>query len=92
MYIQIKEGKLMKHAVNFRLSKQAITTLSLLEKKMHTSKTDIIERALQSYAKKKIANQDTLMRYAGMLNQQEADDMLENIKSSRRNKRMRVKL
>ena len=73
----------MKQAVNFRLSRQSIATLAMLEKKLHTSKTAIIEQALQNYAKKKIANQDTLMSYAGILSEHEADDMLHIIKSSR---------
>lgn len=81
-----------KRAASFRLSNQATLTLSFLEQKMGTSKTDIIERALQFYAKKKIANQDTLMGYAGILNEKEADHMLDTIKSSRRNKKLGVKL
>lgn len=42
----------MKQVVNFRLSNRAISTLSMLEDKTHNSKTAIIEKALQLYAKK----------------------------------------
>jgi len=76
----------MKQVVNFRLSTSATTTLSILEKKLHTSKTAIVEQALQSYAKKKLLNQKGLLEYAGILGAQEADSMLLIIESSKHNK------
>lgn len=76
----------MKKAVNFRLSEQAIAILLLLENKMHTTKTAILESALLEYAKEKTISQNTLMHYAGMLSHQDGDDMLKNIKSRRRKK------
>ena len=42
----------MKHAVNFRLSKQATTSLLLLARRLNTSKIAIVKKALDLYAKK----------------------------------------
>lgn len=82
----------MKRAVNFRLSNQATTTLSILEKRMHTSKTEVIEQALKLYAKTKLPQQEILLGYAGILSKDEADKMLHDIRSNRRNKNLEVKL
>jgi predicted transcriptional regulator len=76
----------MKQAVNFRLSAQTIHTLYLLEEKMHATKTAIIEVALQAYAKQKLHPHNGLLSFAGMLDNDEANNMLKNIKKSRRNK------
>jgi hypothetical protein len=77
----------MKHAVNFRLSTDSIHILAILEKKLHTSKTDVIEKALQAYAKKKLTAQNSLLQFSGTLNEQEAAEMLDIIKTSRKNKK-----
>ncbi len=82
----------MKQAVNFRLTNRAISTLCLLESKMHTSKTDIVEKALQFYAAKELSRQSELLGFAGILSDQEADAMLMVIRSNKNNKELKVKL
>lgn len=74
----------MKQAINFRLSKQAITVLSLLAESLELSKTEILERALQSYFELHNAEQHSpLMAFAGILSNEDADDMLKSIYNSR---------
>jgi hypothetical protein len=82
----------MKQAVNFRLNHQAIIALSLLEKQLRASKTAIIERALAFYAKKELADQKSILQYAGILNEQEAQVMLDTIQSSKHNKDIEIDL
>lgn len=77
----------MKRAVNFRLSPQSINLLSILEKKLHTSKTDVVEQALQVYAQKKLTKQNSLLQFAGILDEEEAAEMLAIIKTSRQNRK-----
>jgi len=76
----------MKQAMNFRLSNQVISILSMLEQETHSSKTAIVEKALQYYAKKKLANQNNILQYAGILGDKEADAMLALIQSNKHNK------
>lgn len=82
----------MKQVVNFRLSKQAINVLGVLEKKLHYSKTAIVEKALQLYAKKEFAKQAAILKYAGSLNKQDAEGMLVSIRESKHNKDIQAEL
>lgn len=82
----------MRRAVNFRLSHEAIGVLSMLEEELSVSKTAVVEQALQLYARKKRKPKNSFMAYAGMLSEEEGDAMLAVIKSSRHNKKMKVKL
>ena len=77
---------MMKQAVNFRLSQQTMYALSLLEEKLHASKTRVVEIALQAYAKQKLPLKNTLLAYAGVLGENEAENLLHHIKTNRRNK------
>lgn len=82
----------MKKATNFRLSNQTTRTLSLLEKKMHLSKTTIVEKAIQFYAKKELASQHPLLKFSGILDDDEADSMLESIREHKHNKDTEIEL
>lgn len=82
----------MKQVVNFRLSNRAITALSMLEDKMHISKTAVIEEALQLYAKKVLRPQGEIFEFAGILSDKEADSILEAIESSKTNKDIDIDL
>ena len=82
----------MKQAVNFRLDHQAILALSLLEKQLQASKTDIVEQAIKLYAKKTLPKKNTLIQYAGSMSHEEAESMLKQIKKSKRNKTLKVDL
>lgn len=81
-----------KKPANFRLSHQTMMILIRLEKTLHTSKTDIVEKALQYYANQQGQFNNTLMRFAGIFSEKESDAMLSIIKHDRRNKTMQVKL
>ena len=72
--------------MNFKFNHHTIAILAMLEKRLHTSKTAIIEKALQLYAKKELLGQKLILRFAGILSDKEADSMLITIKSSRHNK------
>jgi predicted transcriptional regulator len=82
----------MKRVVNFRLSEQAVHVLLELEKKMHYSKTAIVENALQMYAKKELGKQAAILKFAGSLNEQDADIMLDEIYENKHNKDIQVEL
>lgn len=80
----------MKQSVNFRLSNKANTTLLLLAKKLEISKTAIIEEAIACFAKKAIHKENVLLKHAGVLNEQDADEILHAIKTSRKSKKTQV--
>ena len=82
----------MKQAMNFRFSSQAVTTLSILTKKLHLSKTALLEQAIQSYAKKSLPKRNSLMEYAGVLQETEAEKILLTIKSNKHSKTIRADL
>lgn len=74
----------MKQAINFRLSKHSITVLSVLAQRLELTKTEIVEKALQAYFEKEYVEQHSpLMAFAGILSNDDADDMLQAIYSSR---------
>ncbi len=77
----------MKQFVNFRLDSKSLSTLILLEKELHTSKTDIIKQALLYFAKKKLPERRSLLSFAGVLNEKDADDILDTNNSNNSNKR-----
>ncbi|MBI5447858.1 MAG: hypothetical protein HY939_03925 [Gammaproteobacteria bacterium] len=78
----------MKHALNFRLNEQTVVSLSILQKKLHCSKTAIIERAVQAYVKQVLPRQQKLLAFSGVLNEHDANSMLELIDASKNNKEM----
>jgi len=82
----------MKQLVNFRLSPQAVYTLLMLEKKLHTTKTAVVEVALQAYAKQNLAVKNPLLAFAGALDADVAKKMLHDIKTNRRNKSKDISL
>ena len=82
----------MKQAMNFRLSSQAVATLSELEKKLHTSKTAVIEQALSSYASTKLHMNQPLLKFAGILSDDEATEMLTQINTNKHNKDIEISL
>lgn len=82
----------MKQVMNFRLSSEAVSILAVLKEELQTSKTDIIEDALRLYAKKKLAHEQPLLKYAGILSENDAQTMLSSIRSSRKNKKKDIKL
>lgn len=78
----------MKQMMSFRLNPQTIAALSMLEKKLNLSKTTILEQALLLFAAKELSEQSGILKYAGMINPAEADHLLNEIRSSRHNKKI----
>ena len=84
--------QLRKKPINFRLTRQTLLLLTLLEKKLHTSKTAVVEKALQFYANQKLKFDNPVMQYAGIFSEKDTDEMLASIKRDRRNKTIKTKL
>lgn len=81
-----------KRPMNFRLRHQVLIILARLEKKLHKSKTAVVETALEYYANQKLKLDNPIMRFAGVFSAQESEDMLSVIKSDRVNKEIKIKL
>ncbi len=73
----------MKKAVNIRLEESMILTLNQLAKELNTTKTDIIEKALKLFSKNRQKEQKNLLKFAGILKENEAENFLEVIKSDK---------
>ena len=78
----------MKQVCNFRLNEQTISVLGVLQKRLHCSKTAIVERAIQTFARKKMPRHHKLFTFAGILSECEGDAMLNLIKTEKHNKEM----
>jgi len=74
----------MKRAVNLRLEENVIVTLNADELK--TTKTEIVESAIEFFSRKNGKNKSNLLQYAGKLNKSESDKMLFAIKESKNTK------
>ena len=57
----------MKRAVNLRLEESVIITLNQLSEELHTTKTDIIEKAISFFSKQNNIQQNQLLEFAGKL-------------------------
>lgn len=86
------KGGSMKQIMSFRLNPQTIATLNMLEKKLNLSKTAILEQALLLFASKELSEQHEILKYVGIINSIEADTLLNDIQSSRRNKEIKTDL
>lgn len=76
----------MKSPTNFRLEENTLTLLAQLADQQHTTRTNIVERAIREYARLKKAKKNRLMALAGSLDEDSADNILKDIKESRQNK------
>lgn len=76
----------MKQAMSFRFGNRTIARLTTLSKQLHLSRTDILERAVDYYAKKQLRAQSDLMKFVGVLSDEDADAMQKAIRESRCNK------
>ena len=70
---------------NVALDNKILSTISLLAEQLKTSREEIIKKAVASYAKK-INQKDSLMKFAGILDEKEADGILNTIYDNRKNK------
>ena len=83
----------MKQAVNFRLNKQAILTLSQLMSMLELSKTEIIERDIMRYNERKTnESASPLHALAGSMSDKDSEAMLKSIDEDKVNKNDDLKL
>jgi len=82
----------MKKAVNLRLDEKIILALEQLSKELNTTKTNIVENALNLYLKVKQKEQNNLLQFAGILKENEAEKMLDNIQKDKNSKNIEIDL
>ncbi len=82
----------MKKAMNVRLNEQIILTLEKLSFELHTTKTDVIEKAIQLFSKQNSKQNNNLLQFAGTLGSNEANSMLETIGMDKSSKEFTVDL
>ncbi len=76
----------MKRAINLRLEENVIVTLNQLSKELHTTKTDIVEKAINFFSKQNNIQQNQLLSFAGKLKKSDADAMLQAIEKDKNSK------
>ncbi|RBQ31612.1 hypothetical protein CRU92_05200 [Arcobacter sp. FW59] len=76
----------MKKIVNVRLDENILITLEKLSKELNTTKTDIIEKSIKFFSKQKNQKQDNLLKFAGILEDKQAEEMLKSISNSKNSK------
>ncbi|TKI68922.1 hypothetical protein FCU45_08130 [Sulfurimonas crateris] len=76
----------MKRAVNLRLEESVIITLNKLSDELHTTKTDVIEKAIEFFSKENRLKQNGLLKFAGKLKSADADAMLDTISRDKNSK------
>ena len=69
----------MKRAINLRLEESVIITLNQLSEELHTTKTDIREKAISFFSKQNNLQHNQLLEFAGKLNNSDADRILQTI-------------
>lgn len=82
----------MKRAVNLRLDENMIITLNKLADELHTTKTEIVEMAIKLFSKTKQNEQNELLQFAGILNKNEADKLLDAIQNDKDSKNFELEL
>jgi len=76
----------MKRAVNLRLDESVIMTLNQLSEELHSTKTEVIEKAISLFSKQNNLQQNNLLQFAGKLKANDADSILKDINSSKNTK------
>jgi len=82
----------MKRAVNLRLEENVIITLNQLSEELHTTKTDIIEKAINFFSKQNNIQHNQLLDFAGKLKKSDADTMLQTITTDKNSKDFKLDL
>ena len=82
----------MKRAVNVRLEESIIVTLNQLADELNTTKTDVIEKALKLFSKKNQKKQNDLLKFAGILKNNEANNLLNDIQNNKNSKEFELNL
>ena len=76
----------MKRAVNLRLEENVIVTLNQLSEELHTTKTEIIEKAISFFSQQNHLKHNQLLQFAGKLKSNDADNILQNIRDDKNSK------
>jgi len=76
----------MKRAVNLRLEESVIITLNQLSQELHTTKTEVIEKAIEFFSKQNNLKSNELLEFAGKLKNSDADNMLKIITDDKNSK------
>ena len=82
----------MKRAVNLRLEENVIITLNQLSEELHTTKTDVIEKAINFFSKQNNIQHNQLLDFAGKLKKSDADTMLQTIPTDKNSKDFKLDL
>jgi len=82
----------MKRAVNLRLEESVILTLNQLASELNTTKTEVIEKALKLFSKTKQKEQNSLLQFAGILKNNEATNLLNDIQNNKNFKEFELNL
>ena len=82
----------MKRAVNLRLEENVIITLNQLSEELQTTKTDIIEKAINFFSKQNNIQHNQLLDFAGKLKKSDADTMLQTITTDKNAKDFKLDL
>ncbi|MBN2011112.1 hypothetical protein JW960_17320 [candidate division KSB1 bacterium] len=73
------------------IEKKFQDVVSTLADQLHKSQNEVVQDAIEEYAKK-IMRKKTLMSYAGMLKDEDADDLIHLIRDSRADKNIEPSL
>jgi hypothetical protein len=76
---------------NLALDNNVLTTISALAKRLKTTKEEIVKKAVSNY-EKKINQKNRLMKFAGILEEDEADELLKSVYENRQNKEMEFRI
>jgi hypothetical protein len=72
---------------NLALDNKLLNVISSMAAQLKTTKEDIIKRAVTSYAEK-MKQKNRLMSFAGILDEKEADELLNSIYSNRQDRKV----
>jgi hypothetical protein len=86
MYNIVKKGVIMKRAVNLRLDESVISTLNQLSEELHTTKTEVIEKAISFFSKQNNLKHNQLLEFAGKLKSNDTESMLQSIVDDKNSK------
>ena len=76
----------MKRAVNIRLEESVIYTLNQLSEELHSTKTEVIEKAIEFFSKQNHLKQNQILQFAGKLKNSDAESILDSIETSQNSK------
>ena len=82
----------MKRAINLRLEESVIITLNKLTEELHTTKTEVIEKAISFFSKQNNLKHNQLLQFAGKLKSNDAEKMLQSIIDDKSSKDFELKL